>query len=82
MTAERVTVSLPPDVLAGARAVVEAGVAESLSAFVARALRAQLQRDQALAELAKAMGGPPPREALEALRRDLGLTPQPDSRPS
>ena len=82
MTAERVTVSLPPEVLAGARGAVEAGAAESLSAFVSRALRTQLQRDQALAELARVMGGPPPREALEAVRRDLGLGPLPEAHAS
>jgi hypothetical protein len=77
MTAERVTVSLPPDVLAGARGAVGAGAAESLSAFVARALRGQLRRDHALAELSRVMGGPPPQEALDAVRRDLGLDPLP-----
>ena len=82
MTAERVTVSLPPDVLAGARGAVDAGAAESLSAFVARAVRNQLQREHALAELARVMGGSPPREALEAVRRDLGLGPLPQSRAS
>ena len=80
MTAERVTVSLPPDVLAEARGAVKAGAAESLSAFVATALRTQLRRNRALAELAQVLGGPPPAEALAAIRRGLGLDPLP--RPS
>lgn len=81
MTAERVTVSLPPDVLAGARTAVGAGAAESLSAFVAAALRTQLRRDAALGELARVLGGPPPQAALDAVRRDLGLDPAPAPRP-
>ncbi|MGH3897607.1 MAG: hypothetical protein ACRDTA_05015 [Pseudonocardiaceae bacterium] len=82
MTAERVTVSLPPEVLGDARGAVAAGAAESLSAFVAEALRNQLSRARALAALEQVLGGPPPREALEAARRDLGLGPLPDSHAS
>ena len=77
MSAERVTVSLPPDVLAGARGAVDSGAAESLSAFVADALRNQLKRAQALAELSRVLGGPPSRYAREQVRRDLGLDPPP-----
>lgn len=73
MSAERVTVSLPPDVLAGARRAVDAGAADSLSAFVADALRNQLKRAQALAELSRVLGGPPSRQAREQVRHDLGL---------
>lgn len=73
MTAERITVSLPPDVLAGVRGAVDAGAAESLSAFVADALRDRLSRTQALAELARVLGGPPPLEARAAVRRAWGL---------
>jgi antitoxin ParD1/3/4 len=73
MTAERVTVSLPPDVLSGAREAVAAGAAESLSAFVAEALRNQMNRARALAELERVLGGRPPREVLDTVRRDLGL---------
>jgi antitoxin ParD1/3/4 len=73
MTAERVTVSLPPDVLRSAREAVAAGAAESLSAFVADALRNQLTRAHALAELERVLGGRPPREVLDTVRRDLGL---------
>jgi len=75
MTAERVTVSLPPALLATARAAVAGGAAESLSAFVAASLRTQLSRSQALAELERVLGGRPPQQALDAVRRDLGLPP-------
>lgn len=73
MTVERITVSLPPEILAGARDAVDAGAAESLSAFVADALRDRLSRTQALAELVRVLGGPPPLEARAAVRRAWGL---------
>ncbi len=73
MTAERITVSLPPDVLAGARVAVDAGAADSLSAFVADALRDRLSRTHALEQLARVLGGPPPLEARAAVRRAWGL---------
>jgi hypothetical protein len=44
-----------------------------VSAFVADALRTQLSRARALAELERAIGGRPPQEALDAVRRNLGL---------
>lgn len=75
MTAERVTVSLPAALLETARAAVAGGAAESLSAFVARSLRTQLLRTQALNELERVLGGRPPQHALDAVRRDLGLPP-------
>jgi antitoxin ParD1/3/4 len=73
MTAERITVSLPPDVLAGAKSAVQAGAADNLSAFVADALRERLSRAQALTELARVLGGSPPLEARAAVRRAWGL---------
>ena len=75
MTAERVTVSLPPELLGDARAAVAGGAAESLSAFVASALRTQLSRAHALAELERVLGGRPPQHVLDVVRRDLGLAP-------
>ncbi len=75
MTAERVTVSLPHDLVACARSAVSSGAADSLSAFVADALRSKLEKTRALADLEQVLGGPPPREALEAVRRTLGLRP-------
>lgn len=82
MTAERVTVSLPPEVLVDVRCAVAAGAAESVSAFVVEALRHQLSRAQALAELERVLGGPPSREVLAAVRRDLGLPARADARAS
>ena len=74
MTAERVTVSLDPELLGDARAAVAAGEAESLSAYVADALRIKRDRTRALAELERVLpGGRPPQEELDRVRRDLGL---------
>ncbi|MGH3826125.1 MAG: ribbon-helix-helix domain-containing protein [Pseudonocardiaceae bacterium] len=73
MTAERVTVSLPPDVLARARGAVDAGAADSLSAFVVDALRDRLSRTHALAELARVLDGPPSLEARAVVRSAWGL---------
>ncbi len=79
MTVERITVSLPPDVLAGARGAVNAGAADNLSAFVADALRDRLNRTHALTELARVLGGPPPLDARVAVRRAWGLPAPADS---
>jgi len=74
MTAERVTVSLPPEVLDAARAAVAAGEATSLSAYFAQVLRERQDRARALAELEKVLPkGRPPQEELDRVRRDLGL---------
>ena len=74
MSAERVTVSLPADVLHEAKSRVAAGEAESLSAFVAGALRTTMSRTRALVELER-VGRRPSAEVLAAVRRDLGLGP-------
>lgn len=74
MTAERVTVSLDPELLGDVRGAVAAGEAESLSAYVADALRIKRDRARALAELERVLpGGRPPQEELDRVRRDLGL---------
>jgi antitoxin ParD1/3/4 len=77
MTVERISVTLPPDLVADARSAVAAGAADSMSAFVADAMRSQLRRDRDLAALAQVLGGPPPREVIDVVRRDLGLPPEP-----
>ncbi|MEJ2871016.1 hypothetical protein WCD74_24850 [Actinomycetospora sp. OC33-EN08] len=73
MSAERITVSLPAEVVAAARTAVEAGAAESVSAYVAQALSARQSKARALAQLEDALGGRPPVEALNAARAQLGL---------
>ncbi|MCU1663608.1 MAG: hypothetical protein JWR58_3673 [Pseudonocardia sp.] len=73
MTAQRVTVSLPPEVLEEARAAVDSGAADSLSAFVADAMQTKLSRARALRALEGVLGGRPPQEFLDAVRRDMGL---------
>lgn len=74
MATERVTVSLPPELLEAARDAVAAGAATSVSALVADALRAHVARTRGLAELERVFGGPPPQDVLDVVRRDLGLT--------
>ena len=74
--------SLPPELVADARKAVNSGAADSLSAFVADALRSRLEKAHALAELERVLDGPPPREALDAVRRTLGLGPLPAEQPS
>ena len=75
MTVEKVTVSLPPDVAAAARAAVSSGAAESLSAYVAGALRERQARAHGLAELERVLGGRPPQEAIDAVHRVWGIAP-------
>jgi hypothetical protein len=48
---ERVTVTMPAEEAAAVRRVVDAGGAESVSAYVAEAVRGRLARDRALATL-------------------------------
>jgi antitoxin ParD1/3/4 len=48
---ERVTVTMPADEAAAVRRLVDAGGAESVSAYVAEAVRGRLARDRALAAL-------------------------------
>ena len=75
MRSERVTVSLPADVLAEARDAVRRGSAPSLSAYVAEALVARQRRERSLATLADLYGGPPPADELAAARQTLRLVP-------
>ena len=71
MRSERVTVTLPAEMVAEAREAVQNGSAASLSAYVAEAVQARQARDRALATLADLYGGPPPAEyvALGAARQ-------------
>jgi Arc/MetJ-type ribon-helix-helix transcriptional regulator len=68
---ERVTVSLPTELLAEARRAVEIGAAVSVSSYIADVVSAKAARQRALAELERVFGGPPPAEALEKARRAL-----------
>ncbi len=74
MTSERVTVSLPTELVQEARGRVNAGAAANFSAFVADAVQEHLSRTRALAAL-ESVGRRPTPEALAAVRRDLGLGP-------
>ncbi len=65
---ERVTVSLPVELVAEARRAVETGAATSVSSYVADAVSAKAARERALAELERVFGGVPPTEALDWAR--------------
>ncbi|MFC5995356.1 hypothetical protein ACFQE5_14170 [Pseudonocardia hispaniensis] len=75
MRSERVTVTLPAELVAKARDAVRWGCAASLSAYVAEAVAARQTRDRSLATLADLYGGPPPPDELDAARRSLRLVP-------
>jgi antitoxin ParD1/3/4 len=79
MSAERITVSLPAELVARARAAVEGGEAASVSAYVAEAMRARAEKAEALARLAGVLGGRPPVETLNAVRTRWGLPSLPTS---
>jgi antitoxin ParD1/3/4 len=75
MRSERVTVSLPADLMAEARDAVRRGAAASLAAYIAEAVSARQVRERSLATLADLYGGPPPPDELAQARRTLHLVP-------
>ncbi|OLT08988.1 hypothetical protein BJF78_06460 [Pseudonocardia sp. CNS-139] len=75
MRTERVTVSLPAEVMAEARNAVRRGAAHSVSAYIVDAVSARQLRDRSLAALADLYGGPPPADELALARRTLRLVP-------
>jgi Arc/MetJ-type ribon-helix-helix transcriptional regulator len=66
------TISLPADLAEDAERAVAAGDAKSVSAYVARALRAEHARRDAFAALERLYGARPSEEALADARRVLG----------
>ncbi|MBV9312490.1 MAG: hypothetical protein JO100_01865 [Pseudonocardia sp.] len=68
---ERVTVSLPVELVAEARRAVETGAAASVSSYIADAVDVKAKRRRALAELERVFGGPLPADALAAARQAL-----------
>jgi antitoxin ParD1/3/4 len=73
MRTERVTVSLPAELVAEARDAVRRGAARSVSSYIAEAVSARQLRDRSLAALADLYGGPPPPDELAEARRTLRL---------
>lgn len=73
MSAERITVTVPGDLLRAARAEVKAGRSASVSAVVTGALAARLRRAriEAVLDELDAQYGPPGPEAEEWARRAL-----------
>jgi antitoxin ParD1/3/4 len=64
MRTERITVSLPAEMVAEARSAVRRGTAASISDYVAEAVAARQERERSLATLADLYGGPPPPDQL------------------
>jgi antitoxin ParD1/3/4 len=73
MRTERLTVSLPAELVAEARNAVRRGTARSISAYIAEAMSARQLRERSLAALADLYGGPPPPDELAEARRALRL---------
>lgn len=71
MRTERITVSLPANLVEEARRAVRRGTARSISAYVTEAVAARQERDRSLATLADLYGGPPPPDQLAQARRTL-----------
>ena len=69
---ERVTVTMPTDQADALRKLVDTGGAESVSSYVAEAVRDRLARDEALITLERHFGRPTP-DALVWARRTLGI---------
>ena len=72
MRTERVTVTMPAEQAELLRRVVAGGGAESVSSYVAGAVRDRLARDEALTRLDE-MWGRLPDEPLQWARRQLGV---------
>ncbi len=73
MRSQRVTITLPVEDVEALRRAVAVSGAESVSAYVAEAIRARLARDLALDKLEKLMGGPPAEDGLAWARTALGV---------
>jgi Arc/MetJ-type ribon-helix-helix transcriptional regulator len=73
MRTERVTVTMSAEQAAQLRQAVADGASESVSSYVAAAVRDRLARDQALGRLRQAWGELPD-EALAWARHTLGVT--------
>jgi antitoxin ParD1/3/4 len=71
-SSERVTVTMPSDQAEALRKLVDAGGAESVSSYVAEAVRDRLARDEALIRLEQHFGRPAP-DALAWARQTLGV---------
>lgn len=75
MGSERVTISLPTELVDEIRAAVRHGSAGSISLYIAEAVLARQLRERSLATLADLYGGPPPEGELAQARRTLRLAP-------
>lgn len=75
MRSERVTVSLPAELMHEVRSAVRRGSAASISSYIAESVASRQLRERSLATLADLYGGPPPDQELAEARRTLRLVP-------
>ena len=73
MRSQRVTITMPAAEVEALRRAAAASGAESLSAYVAEAVRDRLARDLALDKLQQLIGGPPAEDGLAWARSALGV---------
>lgn len=79
MTASKIAISLPEELVDHLRRVVKKGSAPSVSAYVAKALERQKQDEDLrtmLDEVFAQTGGPPAAAERAATRRKMGLPPR------
>lgn len=76
MTTEKIAVSLPYELVQKARKAVKQGVASSVSAYVAQAIREKSDKDDLeimLAEMLAETGGPMTAAERKAIDAELGF---------
>ena len=79
MTVAKITISLPPEAIAKAKAAVRRGTAKSISAYIAKAVQEKQEEDdlqQMLNEMLEETGGPMTPEEEAHADRVLGLKPK------
>lgn len=73
MRSQRVTITMPAEEVEALRRAAAVSGAESVSAYVAEAIRDRLARDLALDKLERLIGGPPAADGLAWARSALGV---------
>ena len=76
MTNELESVSLPAELLDEARDAARGGSGGGVADYVAEAVRLRLDKDRALAQVARLFGGPPPEDVIALVRQRAGLPPR------
>ena len=76
MSSELESVDLPAELLEEAREAVRRGVVDSVTDYVAEAVRLRLTKERALAQVRDLFGGPPPADVFATVRQRAGLPPR------